>query len=205
MASNSTLTRAVKIALITSAAVSTAAIAQEGEIEQIVVTGSRIAIPNMEAISPVASITAADIKASGQTRVEDVLNQLPQVFAAQGSTVSNGSNGTAEVDLRGLGSKRTLVLVNGRRLSPGNPTGGSAADINQIPGAMIERIEVLTGGASSVYGADAVAGVVNFIMQKDFEGLSLDINGSTNWHNKAPSSPPHTPRLLSAVPRWLPC
>ncbi len=183
MARNSTLTRAVKIALITSAAVGTAAIAQEGEIEQIVVTGSRIAIPNLEAISPVASITAADIKATGATRVEDVLNDLPQVFAAQGSTVSNGSNGTATVDLRGLGSNRTLVLVNGRRLSPGQPTGGSAADINQIPGAMIERIEVLTGGASSVYGADAVAGVVNFIMQKDFEGLRLDINGSTNWHN----------------------
>ena len=184
MANNSTLTRAVKIALITSAAAcSTAAIAQEGELEQIVVTGSRISMPNMEAISPVTAISSEEIKATGQTRVEDILNQLPQVFAEQGSSISNGSDGTATVNLRNLGSQRTLVLVNGRRMPPGDPTGGSAADLNQIPGALIERVEVLTGGASSVYGADAVAGVVNFIMQRDFEGFRLDLNGSTNWHS----------------------
>lgn len=184
MSNNSTLTRAVKIALISSAAAcSTAAIAQEGEMEQIVVTGSRIAMPNMEAISPVTAISAEEIKATGQTRVEDILNNLPQVFAAQGSNISNGSDGTATVNLRGLGSNRTLVLVNGRRLSPGNPDGGSAADLNQIPGALVERVDILTGGASSVYGADAVAGVVNFIMKKDFEGVELNVNASTNWHN----------------------
>ena len=186
MANNSTLTRAVKIALISSAAAcSTAAIAQDVEMEQIVVTGSRIAMANMEAISPVTAISSEDIKASGQTRVEDILNNLPQVFAAQGSNISNGSDGTATVNLRGLGSNRTLVLVNGRRMSPGNPDGGSAADLNQIPGALVERVDVLTGGASSVYGADAVAGVVNFIMKKDFEGVQLNVNGSTNWHNNS--------------------
>ncbi|HEX9208437.1 MAG TPA: TonB-dependent receptor plug domain-containing protein, partial [Steroidobacteraceae bacterium] len=92
----------MKIALISSAAAcSTAAIAQEGEMEQIVVTGSRIAMPNMEAISPVTAISAEEIKATGQTRVEDILNKLPQVFAAQGSNISNGSDGTATVNLRG--------------------------------------------------------------------------------------------------------
>ena len=195
---NRNIERAVKLALVTagSLAAGTYGIpswAQErvqpqaeqspSELEQIVVTGSRISMPNMEAISPVTAISSEEIKATGQTRVEDILNQLPQVFAEQGSSISNGSDGTATVNLRNLGSQRTLVLVNGRRMPPGDPTGGSAADLNQIPGALIERVEVLTGGASSVYGADAVAGVVNFIMQRDFEGFRLDLNGSTNWHS----------------------
>ena len=92
-----------------------------------------------------------------------MLNNLPQVFADQGGNVSNGATGTATVNLRGLGAERTLVLVNGRRLPAGSPR-SVAADLNQIPAALIKRVEVLTGGASAVYGSDAVAGVVNFIM-----------------------------------------
>jgi iron complex outermembrane recepter protein len=155
-----------------------AAQAQPSEgLGEIVVTGSRIAIPNLESISPVTSVTAADIALTGKTNVADVLNQLPQIFAAQGGGLSNGSSGTAEVNLRNLGSARTLVLVDGRRLGPGDAvTGTNASDINQVPAQLVERIEVLTGGASSTYGADAAAGVVNFIMKHNFEGVEVMLN-----------------------------
>ncbi len=120
------------------------------------------------------------------TRIEDLLNSLPQVVADQGSGLSMGSTGVATINLRGLGVQRTLVLVNGRRLMGGDPGAGapattnlgygSAADINQVPVALVERVDVLTGGASSTYGADAVAGVVNFVMNDHFEGVRLDSN-----------------------------
>ncbi|MCL4674006.1 MAG: TonB-dependent receptor [Sphingomonadaceae bacterium] len=148
----------------------------------IIVTGTRIRQPNLESASPVTVVTAAEVTQTGTTRVEDLVNSLPQVFAAQGSNVSNGATGAATVNLRGLGSERTLVLINGRRLLPGDP-GTSAADLNAIPAAMIERIDVLTGGASSVYGADAVSGVVNFVMDTDFEGFKIDANYGVYNHN----------------------
>lgn len=153
--------------------------------EVIVVTGSRIARPEIESPSPVTVVGTEDIKLSGATRVEDILNSLPSVYAQQASGVSNGADGTASVDLRGLGSNRTLALINGRRVVPGDPSNssGSAADINLIPAAMLKRVEVLTGGASSVYGADAVAGVVNFIMDDDFEGFRIDMNYGVYQHN----------------------
>lgn len=155
----------------------TQAAAQEGEVSEIVVTGTRIPSPNLESVSPVTAIGAAEIKAQGITRVEDMVNSLPQAFAAQGAALSNGSTGTATVNLRGLGATRTMVLIDGRRLMPGTPNtsgGALAADLNFIPAALIERVDILTGGASAVYGADAVAGVVNFIMQRNFEGVRLD-------------------------------
>ena len=129
----------------------------------IIVTGSRIPQPNLEATSPVTVVSSQDVKLSGTSRTEDLVNSLPQVFAAQGSNVSNGASGTATIDLRGLGSKRNLVLVDGKRLQAGD-TGNPVADINFVPNQLIKRVDVLTGGASAVYGADAVAGVVNFIM-----------------------------------------
>jgi iron complex outermembrane recepter protein len=147
--------------------------ASENTLTEVVVTGSRIAVPNETSISPVTFVSSADIERTGVTRVEDLLNQLPQVFADQGSTVSNGSDGVATVDLRGLNAKRTLVLVNGQRLGPGDPLTGSASDINMIPVEMLDSVEVLTGGASSTYGADAVAGVVNFKLLDHFEGVKL--------------------------------
>jgi outer membrane receptor protein involved in Fe transport len=154
------------------------------ELQEVVVTGSRISAPNLESISPVTAVTAEEIKTTGVVRIEDLLNSLPQVVADQGSGLSMGSNGTATLNLRGLGAQRTLVLVNGRRLQGGDPGAAlgatpafaSAADINQIPVALIERVDVLTGGASSTYGADAVAGVVNFVMNDHFEGIRLDSN-----------------------------
>ena len=150
-----------------------AAATSDTTLSEVVVTGSRIAVPNEVSISPVTFVSAVDIQRTGVTRVEDLLNQLPQVFADQNSNVSNGSDGTASVNLRGLNAKRTLVLVDGQRLGPGDPTTGGQSDINMIPVAMIESMEVLTGGASSTYGADAVAGVVNFKLNDHFEGVKL--------------------------------
>jgi iron complex outermembrane recepter protein len=149
--------------------------------ENIIVTGSRIPQPNLTATSPVTVVNSQEVRLTGTTRTEDLINSLPQAFAAQGANIANGSSGTATLNLRGLGARRTLVLVNGRRLLPGDP-GDSSADINAIPAFMIDRVDVLTGGASSVYGADAVAGVVNFIMDTEFEGVRLDTQYSFYQH-----------------------
>lgn len=151
-------------------------------LETVVVTGTRIVSPNLDAISPVTAISSEELAATGEVRVEDIINQLPQAFAAQGSNIANGADGTATVSLRGLGQERTLVLVNGRRMMPGDPDGGNAADLNFIPAALIRRVDILTGGASSVYGADAVAGVVNFIMDTDFQGVKLEAHYSWYQH-----------------------
>jgi iron complex outermembrane receptor protein len=155
--------------------------------QDIIVTGSRIPQPNLESTSPVTVVTSQEVKLSGTTRTEDLVNSLPQVFASQGSNVSNGASGTATISLRGLGAKRSLVLVNGKRLQAGD-TGNPVADINFIPSVMIKRVDVLTGGASSVYGADAVAGVVNFILDTTFTGFRIDGQASVfNHHNNTNS------------------
>ncbi|HXY76889.1 MAG TPA: TonB-dependent receptor [Steroidobacteraceae bacterium] len=162
-------------------------------VAEVVVTGSRITSPNLEGISPVTTVSGDAFKETGVTRVEDVLNALPQVVADQNSGLSMGTSGVANIDLRGLGSARTLVLINGRRVIGGDPTGGGAsivnlegagaADVNQIPVALIDRVDVLTGGAASTYGADAVAGVVNFIMNTHFDGLRIDANVGAYQHD----------------------
>jgi outer membrane receptor protein involved in Fe transport len=159
-------------------------------VEEVVVTGSRLLqAPNDISISPITSIGAADIAKTGMVRVEDVLNMLPQVTTEQSSGNSISSIGTATVSLRDLGSQRTLVLINGRRMQPGGsggvPSAGSSAnsaDINQIPAELIERADVLTGGASAVYGADAVAGVVNFVLNTHYQGVKMDAGYSWNHH-----------------------
>lgn len=149
------------------------AVAQEDQdenaddlLEEVIVTGSRIAtVDGFGRTSPVTVVGMDEITSTGLTRVEDILNSLPQVETALHSFDANGISGTASIDLRGLGANRTLVLMNGRRFPPGGVS-TQAVDVNQIPSAMIERVEVLTGGASATYGADAVAGVVNFIMRR---------------------------------------
>ena len=154
------------------------------ELEKITVTGSRIRVSTVtEGSSPITVVGAADIKSDGVKNVESIINNLPQVFADQGGSVSNGSTGTATVNLRNLGADRTLVLVNGRRLPQGSPL-STAADLNQIPAGLIKRVEVLTGGAGAVYGSDAIAGVVNFIMNDRFEGVQLDFNMSGYNHQQ---------------------
>ena len=178
-------------------------------LEEVVVTGSRIVAPNLAAVSPVTAITLEELKTTGTQRVEDMLNSLPQVVADQGSGLSMGSNGIATINLRGLGAQRTLVLVNGRRLQGGDPGGNfganpqfaSAADVNQIPAALLERVDVLSGGASSTYGADAVAGVVNFIMNDHFEGVRVDANiGIFNHSNHQDWMVPLLEKRNFAVP-----
>jgi len=139
----------------------------------IVITGSRIPRTNMTAVSPVTIMKGEEFKLQGATNVEEALNQLPQVNPSQGEFFGAGATGAATVDLRGLGSVRTLVLVNGHRLMPGDPR-YPVPDINSIPTSLIQRVEVLTGGAAAVYGSDAVAGVVNFILDTKLNGLKLD-------------------------------
>jgi outer membrane receptor protein involved in Fe transport len=151
-------------------------------VQEFVVTGSRIPQPNLTSVSPVTAVSSQELKLEGTTRVEDLINQLPQVVADQGGNLANGATGTATLNLRGLGPKRNVVLIDGSRLGPGDPT-LPVADINFIPQALVDRIDVLTGGASAVYGADAVAGVVNFVMKKDFEGLQVDINAGGYQHS----------------------
>ena len=170
--------------------------ADEASADAIVVTGTRIQSPNQASIAPITTVTSEDITLSGTTRTEDLLNSLPQVVAGQSSTLANGATGTATVNLRGLGSSRTLVLINGRRLMTGDPnTTSSAADLNFIPASLVKRVDVLTGGASATYGADAVAGVVNFVMDTEFEGFRVDANYGLYTHNNRNSL---TPPLLDA-------
>ena len=149
----------------------------------IVVTGSLVKRPNEDSAAPVTVVGGDDFKGQGATKVEDLFNSLPQVIATQSSGVSNGADGTATVDLRGLGVSRTLVLIDGKRLMPGGIGGGAGADLNFIPSALISSVEILTGGASSTYGADAVSGVVNFKMNREFQGVRLDGQYSMYQHN----------------------
>ena len=160
--------------LLSSAMLSVPAYGQvelgDGVDDEIVVTGSRIQrSQDFVANSPVATVEDVQFERLGTINTEQLLNVLPQTVPGLGRTSNNPGDGTATVDLRGLGANRTLVLVNGRRAQPSRPDG--VVDINTIPPALIESVEVLTGGASSVYGADAVAGVVNFILKDDFEGV----------------------------------
>jgi outer membrane receptor protein involved in Fe transport len=183
--------RALSSIAIATTAVAVPALSQaqeaerpERELEEITVTGSRIATDaNLISSSPVSRIDAEELTYRGITRVEDLVNDLPQMTPEFTANDSNGATGTATLDLRGLGSDRTLVLVNGHRMGFGDPF-ALAPDINQIPGALIERVELLTGGASSTYGSDAMAGVVNFIMKNDFEGFQLDFQYSGYQHNQ---------------------
>ena len=187
------LAKAVRLALVCStlgaATFSASSFAAESddenvESQKIVITGSRIKRTNLVTASPVTSVGAEEFTARGVTRVEDLLNQLPQIYPGQVSGSANGAVGTATVDLRFLGPQRTLTLVNGRRLPIGSPqAGGAGADINQIPAGLIERVELLTGGSSATYGSDAVAGVVNFIMKDDFEGVEFDYQYSFYQHD----------------------
>lgn len=171
----------MRTTVLTGAALAFAMPAFAQEDDEIIVTGSRIPQANLESVSPITQVDASEFEFRGTIRTEDLINQLPQVFAGQNQNLSNGATGTATVDLRGLGPARTLVLVNGRRLPYGSPL-SIPADLNQIPADLIERVEVLTGGASAVYGSDAISGVVNFIMQDDFEGIRFDAQYSFFQH-----------------------
>lgn len=171
---------------VTALGMMPAAAQEEEAVEEVIVTGTRIQRANLQSATPITQLDAEQLQYTGVTRVEDALVALPGVQLEQSSGQAIEATGTATLELRRLGASRTLVLMNGRRLpvhSPSSTT--SAADINMIPGQLVQRVEVLTGGASSTYGADAVAGVVNFIMQDDFEGVKFDFQTSTNRHDNS--------------------
>ncbi|HEY0683974.1 MAG TPA: TonB-dependent receptor [Steroidobacter sp.] len=180
MSTKDSIRYAVRYALLAGAAgaaMSAAPVSASEEpaaISEVIVTGSRITA-NRDAIaeSPIVTFDADAIGDSGHTTVDHFLNTMPQVVPAISSQSNNpSSNGRAFIDLRGLGENRNLVLIDGRR-GMGSTSGG-VVDINTIPAALIERVELITGGAAAAYGPDAVAGVVNFIMKKEFDGVALD-------------------------------
>ena len=170
-----------------------AAEAASATVEEVVVTGSRIAAPNEKSASPIQVVSKDEIRISGKTDISDLINQLPQNFNNDlGQDLGNRTSGlstaggVATADLRGLGPNRTLVLIDGIRLGQGSPytfIQSPGPDLDQIPTPLVERVEVLTGGASATYGSDAIGGVINFILRKDFQGIEFDGQYGENWHD----------------------
>ncbi len=154
-------------------------VASQSDDKEIIVTGSRIVRPNAQASSPVTTVTSQEIEQQGTVNIEEVLNRLPQVTPDLQSTYNDGV-GTQKVKLRRLDFNRTLTLVDGQRLAS-----SEAVDLNIIPGSLVDRVDVLSGGASSVYGSDAVAGVINFILKRNYKGVRIDGNyGFYNHQNR---------------------
>lgn len=182
----SRISRALLVAGIV--AIPTLALAQEtNNVERIEITGSKIKRTDIESASPVSIITAADISMSGISNVENLLQEMSFSAGVAGNATNaywtSGGYGTAQVNLRGMGIKRTLVLLNGRRIVGGGTGANSSVDLNMIPTSMIQRIEVLKDGASAIYGADAVAGVVNIITKKEFDGAELNVKAGITDEN----------------------
>ncbi|WP_430417647.1 TonB-dependent receptor domain-containing protein [Parasphingorhabdus sp.] len=164
------------------AMVSAPAFAQDQDVQEadaaedsvIVVTGSRISNPNLELSSPVGVVTSEELELRQTNTAEQFLRELPSAIPSVGSAVNNGNGGSSFVNLRGIGSQRNLVLLDGRRFVPADTTG--RVDLNSIPLAVIERTDVLTGGATTTYGADAISGVINFITKRDFAGVEVNLS-----------------------------
>jgi len=176
------LTRAVRLAIAASATTTLLAMPSafaaddakakaEDSVERIQVTGSRIKRQELTAVTPIIKVDAAEFAISGNLNVEQKLAELPSTLPAFGPSSNNPGDGSATVNLRGLGTSRTLVMVNGRRWIPSSQSG--VVDLNTIPASLIENVEIITGGASAVYGSDALGGVVNFNLKIDFEGVEI--------------------------------
>lgn len=157
------------------------ALGQDGVVEELVVTGSRIRRPGLVSSSPITSVGAAQIEQAQEVTIERVIKDLPFSIPGDGQNVNNGTAGAATIDLRGLGPERNLVLLNGRRMTPFNYDG--EVDVSMIPLALIERVDVVTGGASAVYGSDAIAGAVNMVMKNDFQGVDFRVNRTETGDN----------------------
>ncbi len=172
-------------AIATAASIGTAptVYGQEQVLEEVIVTGSRIRRPGLSSSSPITSIGLEEIEFAQEVEVEQILRDLPSTIPGDGQNINNGTDGISTVNLRALGPERNLVLLNGRRMTPANHRG--RVDLSTIPTALIERIDVITGGASAVYGSDAVAGAVNVVLKQDFEGFDLQINNTTTGDNDA--------------------
>ncbi|MGQ8364949.1 TonB-dependent receptor domain-containing protein [Glaciecola sp. 1036] len=185
MYTNTKLSKSIRLALALSAASATAfsgsAFAQSDEsdeelVEKISITGSRISAVDLASSSPVMTIDEQAIEFLQEPEFEKILRIMPGIIPADGGNVNNGTAGAATIDLRGLGPQRNLLLINGKRLVPFDVSG--RVDSSMIPSALIERVDIVTGGASAVYGSDAIAGAVNVILKDDFEGVSIDLNHS---------------------------
>lgn len=182
MTKRSSVNDAVRIALFSAAipfAVSgPLAQAQQPDqgLDEVVVTGTRITTPGLTSSSPVVSLGAAEIDQLQQPEIEKIFRDLPITFPSDGQNVNNGTGGAATINLRGLGSDRNLVMLDGKRLTPFGI--GGAVDTQTIPTALIERIDIITGGASAVYGSDAISGAINFITKRDFEGIAINTDFS---------------------------
>src|SRR3984885_3802178 len=203
---------------VLAAAASVSALAQqqakvaatEEPLQEIIVTGSRIAAPNAVSTSPIEVISSESIETTGKTDISDLITQLPQnLNNGLGQDLGNTTSGLttpggmATADLRGLGPNRTLVLVDGRRLGQGSPNTAiqsPAPDLDQIPAGLVDRIEVVTGGASAAYGSDAIAGVINFIMKKDFQGFQVDGQFNENYHDNDDTYVQNLARAFGATP-----
>ncbi len=190
MSSNSRVRAAVRLSLGVTAGfvvlgVGQNAMAQDDDvtIEEITVTGTRITVPGVVSSSPIYSVGADEISLQAQPEVERILRLLPITKPTDGQNVNNGSAGVASVDLRGLGPERNLTLINGKRATPFDING--EIDLQTIPTALIERIDIITGGASAVYGSDAIAGALNFVMKDDFEGVDLRFYQTQSDHADA--------------------
>ena len=171
---------------VVASAVAFPAHAQEKKaekVETVVITGTRITTPGTTSNSPISSLSAADIQSSQPVAVEEFFKGLPAAVPAVGSGTNNGTGGAATIDLRGLGANRTLVLLNGRRIVPFNLSG--VVDTNSIPVALLSRVDLMTGGASVVYGADAISGVVNFNLKKNFKGFEVNSSLGTSDNGDA--------------------
>lgn len=177
---------ATALTFASAATAQTAAPVRDAEV--VVVTGSRIATAANRAISPVRVITAEAIRDTGEVNIDEILKTQNQFLPSNGATTNPTlleSHGASTLDLRGLGQNRTLVLVNGQRATPNGFR--NSADVNTIPSAMIARVDTLTGGAAAVYGADAVAGVVNYILRDSYEGLEVTATGNISEKGDAAS------------------
>jgi iron complex outermembrane recepter protein len=179
-------------------------------VQEVVVTGSRIAAPNEVSTSPIQVLSNTYIQTSGRTDISDLIQQLPQNFTNDlGQDLGNGTSGlttaggVSTADLRGLGPNRTLVLVDGRRLGQGSPytfIASPAPDLDQIPAGLVDHVEVVTGGASAAYGSDAIAGVINFIMKKNFQGFQIDGQWNEYWHDNDETAVQNLVREFGVTP-----
>jgi len=179
------VSNAVKLALLAGGATlvlsSNVVLAQnvndDEVLEEIITTGSRITDPNLEQASQILVMSEAEILERHVLDAESLVGELPGIAPGTSRSINNGSNGAASLNLRGLGDNRNLILLDGQRIVPTDLS--ARTDLNNIPMALVERVDIVTGGASSVYGADAVAGVSNFILKRDFSGAQIAMTTSS--------------------------
>src|SRR5262245_61565947 len=184
MAKQLSVRQAVRRALFTSAipmvfgASSAAAQEQDTQkdMDEVLVTGTRITVPGVTSSSPIYTVGSEAIAELQQPEVEKIFRRLPIALPSDGQNANNGTAGAATIDLRGLGPQRNILLIDGKRITPYNFDG--LVDTSTIPTAMLERVDILTGGASTSYGSDAMSGAINFIMKRDFEGVAIDTDMS---------------------------